>query len=94
MRGDTIDLLASGARGSRPRAWGKCRDCRQDIRWCETPAGKRIPFNGEPIRLRVNGAIETVSALAVHLRTCPARGQREAQRRLPEAPPDRRFRDD
>ena len=94
MPGKTIDLLVNGAQGSRRRGPGGCALCGQKVFWCVTATGGSVPFDVHPDPIRVAGDVETVSRAHLHFETCPRRGDRAAQRPLPEAPPDRRFGDD
>jgi hypothetical protein len=92
MPSHTIEILASGARGSRRRGPGSCRACGQKIFWCATVAGKPIPFdvNPEIVQMR-EFDVEEVSAERVHWRTCP-KADTFRKPAAPKAPPaDRGF---
>lgn len=65
-----IQILVSGARGSRRRGVTACKGCGNAIVWCATLAGKPMPFEEMPDVISVDGDVETVSTEHTHWH-CP-----------------------
>ena len=89
MPRDRMELLRSGARGSRPRGATTCDYCDNAIWWCVTVAGKSVAFSEAPELLERRGDVEVVSIEQLHRYHC--QGAAEATR--PAPPADRRFND-
>lgn len=59
------------------RGRGRCRACEAPLTWYETTAGKRMPFDGEPVprgsmhQDSTRRLIVLLSSDDVHWRTCP-----------------------
>ena len=91
MPRDRMELLRSGARGSRPRGAKTCEYCGDAIWWCVTANGKSVAFSEAPELLERRGDIEVVSIEQLHRYHC--QGAADAHR--PPAPEgQRRFDDD
>lgn len=55
---------------------GRCRSCDARLTWYETVAGKRMPFDGDPVPRgseldQDRRLVEWLSSDDVHWRTCP-----------------------
>ncbi len=75
-RGEQLVRVWANSRGR-----GACRSCGAVLTWATTIAGKRMPFDGDPVARQMShdaatrDLVEHLSAGDVHWRTCPQADQ-------------------